>query len=79
MKKIITTITPDDACRKEISRIAQEYKLSVDTLKAAEIETGLSSIALRNLMSDGHDVKLSTVFAVLEAAGYEMIIRRKER
>lgn len=65
--------------RNKISEIAHQYKLSCDTFARAQEQSGVGISALRNMINVNKDVRLGTVLAVLDASGYELVLKRKDR
>ena len=66
-----------DAFRRHLARIAKEYKLSVDTYERAFKLSGVPKSTYTKI-----EVKQSTsienVLKLLDAAGYELEIKRKD-
>ena len=68
---------PGDAFRRHLARIAKECKLSCNTYNKAEELTGVSKSTIIR-MEVREDVRLNAVLKLLDAAGYELEIKRKE-
>ncbi len=66
-----------EAFRRHLARIAKEFKLSVNTYEKAQ---ELSGVAKSTMMSIElrENVRLDNVLKLLDAAGYELEIKRKE-
>ena len=66
-----------EALRRHLARIAKEYKLSVNTYERAIELSGVPKSAF-NAIELRENTSLGNVLQLLDAAGYEMEIKRKE-
>ena len=65
--------------REELSQLVWREKQKRTTFRTLHEETSISHTVIEKMMYKYGDLRLSTVLAVLDATGYELVIRKKEK